>query len=226
MRSKLQFLLWAATFAALAGCSGDAVVGGRLDATDDTAPDVSPDTQKPNNDVIFIADATDVADATDASMDADDASDAADVKDVPVDDGPGACTSNADCASSTTGNVCDLITGRCVGCIASSDTCPASQHCDPASNTCVAGCRSDEGCAMMTSDAGVSLSFHTDNKLISCIDQSTEAVNLLQHAAFTWADLLRMGLLAAEASFLPDAARAQARQQLLGWAQAEGITLD
>ncbi|MBI5256231.1 MAG: adenosine deaminase family protein [Burkholderiales bacterium] len=73
-------------------------------------------------------------------------------------------------------------------------------------------------------DAGVSLSFHTDNKLISCIDQSTEAVNLLQHAAFTWADLLRMGLLAAEASFLPEPSRAQARQQLLGWARAEGIT--
>ncbi|HSW09259.1 adenosine deaminase family protein [Aquabacterium sp.] len=72
-------------------------------------------------------------------------------------------------------------------------------------------------------DAGVSLSFHTDNQLISCLNQSTEAVNLLQHAGFDWADLVRMGLLATEASFLPAAQRALARQALLDWAAAENL---
>jgi adenosine deaminase len=71
--------------------------------------------------------------------------------------------------------------------------------------------------------AGLSLSFHTDNQLISCLRPSDEAANLVRQAGFGWADLVRMGLLAAEASFLPAAARAQARQALLDWAAAEGL---
>ncbi len=62
--------------------------------------------------------------------------------------------------------------------------------------------------------AGVSLSFHTDNRLISRIDHSTEAANLVR-AGFSWDALLRMGLDAAAASFLPDAARTAARDALL-----------
>jgi len=72
-------------------------------------------------------------------------------------------------------------------------------------------------------DAGVSLSFHTDNQLISCLSPSIEAANLVQQAGFGWADLVRMGLLAADASFLPAPQRAQARQTLLDWAANEGI---
>jgi adenosine deaminase len=56
--------------------------------------------------------------------------------------------------------------------------------------------------------AGVRLSFHTDNRLMSRVDQSTEAARLLQ-AGFGWDDLLQMGLDAAAASFLPAAAQGQ-----------------
>ena len=70
--------------------------------------------------------------------------------------------------------------------------------------------------------AGVSLSFHTDNQLMSRIDHSSEAAGLVQ-AGFQWADLVQMGLQAAEASFLPAAARAEAAQAIRAWAQAQGI---
>jgi len=69
---------------------------------------------------------------------------------------------------------------------------------------------------------GVSLSFHTDNRLMSRIDQSTEALNLVQ-AGFGWHELLHMGLDAADASFLPAAQRATARQALADWAAGEGV---
>jgi adenosine deaminase len=72
-------------------------------------------------------------------------------------------------------------------------------------------------------DAGVSLSFHTDNRLISCLDQSTEAANLVREAGFGWPDLVRMGQLAAAASFLPEALRMQADDALRAWAAAEGL---
>ena len=70
--------------------------------------------------------------------------------------------------------------------------------------------------------AGLSLSFHTDNPLLSRITHSTEAARLVQ-AGFGWADLLQMGLDAAGASFLAPATRAAARQTLLDWAQAERL---
>ena len=70
--------------------------------------------------------------------------------------------------------------------------------------------------------AGVSLSFHTDNQLMSRVNHSTEAARLVQ-AGFGWDELLQMGLDAAAASFLTTAQRAQARQQLLDWAAARGL---
>ena len=70
--------------------------------------------------------------------------------------------------------------------------------------------------------AGLSLSFHTDNPLMSRITHSGEAAGLVQ-AGFGWADLLQMGLDAAAASFLAPATRATARQTLLDWARAEGL---
>ena len=70
--------------------------------------------------------------------------------------------------------------------------------------------------------AGVSLSFHTDNRLISCLDHSTEAARLVQ-AGFAWGELAHMGLDAAAASFLDPAVRAAARRSLLSWANAEGL---
>jgi adenosine deaminase len=55
--------------------------------------------------------------------------------------------------------------------------------------------------------AGVSLSYHTDNRLMSCITHSGEASALLAHTPLRAADLLAMARQAAQASFLPAAAR-------------------
>lgn len=66
-------------------------------------------------------------------------------------------------------------------------------------------------------EAGLSLSFHPDNRLISCVDMSQEAAKLHQEAGFSWDELRRMGLAAAEASFLPEADKAAARARLEAW---------
>jgi len=71
-----------------------------------------------------------------------------DVVDTPPPDlGPAACRSNADCTDASDSTVCDVSTGRCVGCTTAPDSCAATQHCDPAAARCVAGCSRDEGCA-------------------------------------------------------------------------------
>ena len=62
--------------------------------------------------------------------------------------------------------------------------------------------------------AGVSLSYHTDNRLMSCLTHSGEAADLLLHTPLTEADLLAMALQAAEHSFLPAAARGAARRAI------------
>lgn len=66
-------------------------------------------------------------------------------------------------------------------------------------------------------DAGVSLSYHTDNRLISGITMSAEAGNLIGQAGFDAADLVRMAELAARSSFLPADAREQALASLQVW---------
>jgi adenosine deaminase len=66
-------------------------------------------------------------------------------------------------------------------------------------------------------DAGVSLSFHTDNTLISRIDASSEAASLVCAAGFGWRDLQRMGEAAARASFLGSTAREGALRALAAW---------
>ena len=71
---------------------------------------------------------------------------------------------------------------------------------------------------------GVGLSFHTDNRLMSRIDHSTEAAQLVA-AGFGWGELVQMGLDAAAASFLGTEARATAQGQLRAWAAAEGLAL-
>ena len=69
-------------------------------------------------------------------------------------------------------------------------------------------------------DAGVSLSYHTDNALISQISMDVEASHLVTQAGFDVNDLLRMALMAAAHSFLPEAARAQARATILAFSRA------
>ncbi len=66
--------------------------------------------------------------------------------------------------------------------------------------------------------AGVSLSFHTDNRLMSCTHMSAEAQALHEQAGFGWADLQRMGQAAAQASFLPLQARQAALAAVQAWA--------
>ncbi len=51
--------------------------------------------------------------------------------------------------------------------------------------------------------AGVSLSYHTDNRLISCVTHSQEAAALLRDTPLTAADLVEMAKQAAQHSFLP-----------------------
>jgi adenosine deaminase len=71
--------------------------------------------------------------------------------------------------------------------------------------------------------AGLSLSFHTDNRLISCITHSGEAVRLVRETGFAPADLAQMTLQAAQHSFLPEAAREHALTLVRAWiAEAEG----
>jgi adenosine deaminase len=55
--------------------------------------------------------------------------------------------------------------------------------------------------------AGVSLSYHTDNRLMSCISLAEEAAQLLELTPLMPADLLAMARQAARHSFLPAAAR-------------------
>jgi adenosine deaminase len=55
--------------------------------------------------------------------------------------------------------------------------------------------------------AGVSLSYHTDNRLMSRVSHSEEAAELLRHTALTPEDLLAMARQAAQHSFLPAAQR-------------------
>ena len=66
-------------------------------------------------------------------------------------------------------------------------------------------------------DAGVSLSFHTDNRLMSRISMSSEAAALVDEAGLDWSALRRMGELAAAASFLGEDARRQALAALATW---------
>ena len=65
--------------------------------------------------------------------------------------------------------------------------------------------------------AGVSLSFHTDNRLISCITHTGEAVRLVRETGFAPADLAQMTLQAAQHSFLPESAREHALSLVRAW---------
>lgn len=68
--------------------------------------------------------------------------------------------------------------------------------------------------------AGVSLSFQTDNRLMSCISHSGEAVRLVKDAGFAVRDIAEMMVQAADHSFLGDAVRESARAAVRGWIAA------
>jgi hypothetical protein len=127
------------------------------DVPPDVAPDVAPDT-KPDA-------------APDAAPDV-----AADVAPDVAPDGPAPCTGASDCAGMTGRGVCDTATGRCVQCVAAMDTCPATEHCNPALNSCEPGCRSDDGCTGMSSggDGGVPRT-RCDIDTHTCVECATDA---------------------------------------------------
>lgn len=66
--------------------------------------------------------------------------------------------------------------------------------------------------------AGVSLSYHTDNRLMSCVTLDAEAAGLLRETALTETDLLAMARLAAGASFMPADAKARALEAIKAFA--------
>lgn len=58
----------------------------------------------------------------------------------------GECSTDAECASSPNGKVCDKWKNQCVGCVTNpADTCPASQYCDY-SQACQPGCKDTKDC--------------------------------------------------------------------------------
>jgi adenosine deaminase len=73
--------------------------------------------------------------------------------------------------------------------------------------------------------SGISLSYHTDNRLMSCITQSGEAAALLADTALNETDLLEMAVQGARASFLPQAARARGEAAVRDFAAQRGLTL-
>ncbi len=72
---------------------------------------------------------------------------------------------------------------------------------------------------------GVSLSYHTDNRLMSCITHTSEAEALLTQTTLTEADLLAMALQAAQASFMSASAKEGAEQAIRRHAASRGIGL-
>ena len=69
------------------------------------------------------------------------------------------------------------------------------------------------------------ISFHTDNRLISCISHSGEALALLQHTPLTAGDLLSMARRAAQASFLGMVVKTQAMVAITAFAADHHIEL-
>ncbi len=69
--------------------------------------------------------------------------------------------------------------------------------------------------------AGLSVSFHTDNPLMSRVTMSQEATGLLLDGGLTRADLVAMTLEAARHSFLDTSARSQAEAAIRAFAAAD-----
>jgi adenosine deaminase len=73
---------------------------------------------------------------------------------------------------------------------------------------------------------GFSLSFHTDNRLMSMISLTGEAVTLVRETGLGVADLAAMSLQAAQRSFLPEPAREAAQAAIRAWAAAQNVALN
>jgi adenosine deaminase len=67
--------------------------------------------------------------------------------------------------------------------------------------------------------AGISLSFHTDNRLMSMVGMTDEAVALVSDAGLGIDDIAAMSLEAAQRSFMPEADRQAAQAAIRAWAE-------
>jgi adenosine deaminase len=74
--------------------------------------------------------------------------------------------------------------------------------------------------------AGISLSFHTDNRLMSMISLTDDAVALVRDTGLSIADLAAMSLQAARRSFLSEPARASAQAAIRAWAADQNVALN
>ncbi len=138
-------------FLALASCStGRSVVGGPADAGD--LPDLA--------DVSAPLDAMDVAVVPDVPIAADVP---IDVPDAPAEVFVFRCTVDKDCIGTGAGLACDVASGRCVPCTATSDRCPSGQYCVAALNRCDNGCRDDDACSSSGSRS------HCDPSVHACV---------------------------------------------------------
>jgi adenosine deaminase len=70
--------------------------------------------------------------------------------------------------------------------------------------------------------AGVSCSYHTDNRLMSRVSMADEAANLVRECGLGVHHLVAMTRQAAQRSFLPPAARDRALVEIAAWADGRG----
>ncbi|HEU5295899.1 MAG TPA: adenosine deaminase family protein [Burkholderiaceae bacterium] len=73
--------------------------------------------------------------------------------------------------------------------------------------------------------ANLSVSFHTDNRLMSRVTPAQEAAALLRDTPLTLADLAAMGVRAARHAFVADAARSRAEAAIRAFAADRGLSL-
>ncbi len=166
--------LWVLALAVVVGCSGASVStppvtedtgktpdGAVVDEDVSTETDTGTTEDAPKAmDVVTVDDVTvdsgldappaqDVA--ADTGMDASTPLDVApprdtpDVPDVATADVRVSCSRVSDCAAVPGRPACDLVSGLCVECVPTSDTCAAGTYCD-ATRRCVAGCRNGSDC--------------------------------------------------------------------------------
>ncbi|HSW25808.1 MAG TPA: adenosine deaminase family protein, partial [Burkholderiaceae bacterium] len=74
--------------------------------------------------------------------------------------------------------------------------------------------------------ARLSVSFHTDNRLMSCITPSQEAAALLRETPLTLSDLAAMGIEAARHSFLREPVRSRAEAAIRAFERAQNNALN
>jgi len=110
---------------------------------------------------------TSASDPTVASQSAEDTNgETSDPDTTAGDTGPAGCTGNADCADDPGGEICDPMTGACVGCTVDDDPCGEGTYCDPVEQDCVPGCVDDADC-------GGDLVCNTDTNLCEgCVEDA------------------------------------------------------